>query len=216
MLKYLILKGVLVIMMKKMLNDETEVTLANILYNYIKHGGLSNEKFVFDCLSAIRELNDLNSDLNHLIFKDMGKKTYASYNYSKKTITINKRKLNDFFTHDKSEKKLSVLNTVLHETSHVFQSKKIEQDNDLEVKLLKSEDGFEKSNSFNHLFWKLIYNYLYLCLPSERLAIYNSYDSMINILKILRPHNISRYIDDCEIDCFLHLDNYVYKKNDYY
>ena len=31
MLKYLILKGVLVIMMEKMLNDETEVALAALL-----------------------------------------------------------------------------------------------------------------------------------------------------------------------------------------
>ena len=90
MLKYLILKGVLVIMMEKMLNDETEMVLAEILNIYIKNNELSNKKFILDCVDAIYSLNDLNGYLKRLRFAKMSRFVDAAYSIKKRTIKFNK------------------------------------------------------------------------------------------------------------------------------
>lgn len=217
MLKYLILKGVLVIMMEKMLNDETEVALAALLNMYIKNNGLNDKKFILECVDVIYSLNDLNGYLKHLRFINMPKNTNAAYSIKKRTIKFNNQYLNKNKNKKHAlEKKISILGTTLHEISHAFQMKKIEQDNDMEAKLLRADFDLKRSNFNNklvNLFFDRMYDKLYLCFPSERLAIYNSSETLINILNLLKYQDpdIDKYINKYKKDCFLELsDDYVY------
>ena len=200
-----------------MLNDETEVTLAALLNMYIKNNGLNDKKFILECVDVIYSLNDLNGYLKHLHFINMSKNTNAAYSIKKRTIKFNNQYLNKNKNKKHAlEKKISILGTTLHEISHAFQMKKIEQDNDMEAKLLRADFDLKRSNFNNklvNLFFDRMYDKLYLCFPSERLAIYNSSETLINILNLLKYQDpdIDKYINKYKKDCFLELsDDYVY------
>lgn len=204
--------------MEKMLSDETEYDLSKLLYSYIINDKLVDEKFIIDSFKIIYSLNDLNGYLNGVRFKKMPQGEVADYNFKTKTITIDSSiigKSNQRL--DLLENNILILDLIFHEVCHAFQVKKTNQEDNLESQLLKLDFNLKdetNEKNFSDFFWKTIYEKLYLCFPSERLAIYNSFSTIIDLLKIIKLSNGSKYIDECYYSCFFDLnESYTYKNN---
>lgn len=203
-------------MLIKLLNEDTEKRLSNILLSATSENKLLDIKDIINCIRIINEYDNV-TDYLTVLKESKTKKSLAGYSYHNKSmyIDIDYVKSQDM---DILKKNSMLLNALLHEISHVYQHKYVDNNDDIRSKLLNASfditrtesrevilnkyKSIELYNIYKKACYKIVYSAIYSTIPSERLAIYDSNKEVNNILKIAFNNNANNIIAENNIETF--------------
>lgn len=182
-----------------MISYDAKLKIGEILYNR------TLENKVLDIYNIKEILLILNSDdkiTGYLkkISNEHHENSIAGYSLKEKKIYIDL----DYFKKEEDSifnKNILILDAIFHEIFHAYQHKYIDNNDDIKAMLFKAGFDYTVSESkeeikrkyksidayniIKEVSYKIVYNKIYLSIPTERCAIYDANELLNNILKII-------------------------------